>query len=733
MAAGRRLRGSPTVGGDKRHARVHCCDTGERVGIEGSERGTARRRACAVITFAVFAAALFAATARAGVVTRREHVRARASGLTAAERRAITVTSLSVAGDDSVGAVVRVTFQGNVEHYLGERHLSHALVALVLVPAGGGLPTGVIDEGSARFERVLRMTSARPAGVIRQANQATFYIAGVRLSRFAKVELKVFATSPSKASWSWIRAAKAAEMLSLTIDSRTLVCAQLTSLRNQLGQLRSSRIASEIRRIVKARAMACALPRPPAPRPTPTTTTATTPPPPPVVNVVQTDSALSQRMAVQPAISFSSRPPTGVQVIDVNDQIGYQRFFGLGAALTDSAAWLIHDQLSSADQATLMQDLVGPAGIHLNFLRVPMGASDFTVSPDPYSYDDMPAGQTDASLSQFSVAHDLAYIIPALQAALAVDPGLQILANPWSPPGWMKANDALDNSNDQGTLLPSAYGPLADYFVKFIQAYASLGVPVSALTPQNEPRATTPYPGMTFPSAQEAQWITQDLQPALAAAGLRPRIYGGDDTWLSDAQALLASPAASALSGIAWHCYSGLGAMSELHAADPSAEQIVSECSTGIVPFSAAEIAIDGTRNWATAVVLWNLALDPSEGPVQVGGCPHCTSVVTINEAGPHEATLGQNYYQLGQVSKFVRRGAVRIGSNRFVTDFYNSTASYGVTAGLDDVAFLNPDGNRVLVATNNSRTWASFAVRWRNRAFTYGLGPGSTVTFTWK
>ncbi|MBV9047678.1 MAG: hypothetical protein JOY58_05390, partial [Solirubrobacterales bacterium] len=265
-----------------------------------------------MITFEVFAAALFAAPARAGVVTRPEHVRARASGLTAAERRAITVTSLSVGGDDSVGAVVRVTFQGNVEHYLGERHLRHALLALVLVPAGGGLPTGVIDEGSARFERVRLMTSARPAGVIRHANQATFYIAGVRLSRFAKVELKVFATSPSKASWSRIRAAKPAEMLSLTVDSSALVCAQLTSLGNQLGQLRSSGIASEIRRIMKARAVACAVPRPPAPPPSPTTTPAPTPQPPPVVNVVQTDSALSQQMAVQPAISFSSRPPTGV-------------------------------------------------------------------------------------------------------------------------------------------------------------------------------------------------------------------------------------------------------------------------------------------------------------------------------------------------------------------------------------------------------------------------------------
>lgn len=62
-----------------------------------------------------------------------------------------------------MGAVVRATFKGNVEHYLRERHLRHGLLALVLVPRGGQA-RGVIDEGSARSERVLRMTPARPAG-----------------------------------------------------------------------------------------------------------------------------------------------------------------------------------------------------------------------------------------------------------------------------------------------------------------------------------------------------------------------------------------------------------------------------------------------------------------------------------------------------------------------------------------------------------------------------------------
>jgi len=236
-------------------------------------------------------------------------------------------------------------------------------------------------------------------------------------------------------------------------------------------------------------------------------------------------------------------------MIDINPHVRYQQFTGIGAAMTDSSAWLIYDQLSATDRLRLMQDLFGASGIHMNFLRVPMAASDYTVSADPYSYDDMPTGQTDPSLSHFSIAHDLTYLIPTLQQALQVDPGLEIFANLWSPPGWMKANDALGNQNDQGTLLPSGYQPLADYFVKAIQQYAAQGIPIDAITPQNEPRTSgsgTTYPGLTLPEPDEAQFIAQNLAPALSAAGLRTNIYGNDLSWDSTAYAngLASDPAA---------------------------------------------------------------------------------------------------------------------------------------------------------------------------------------------
>jgi glucosylceramidase len=147
-----------------------------------------------------------------------------------------------------------------------------------------------------------------------------------------------------------------------------------------------------------------------------------------------------------------------------------------------------------------------------------MGGSDYSVTGVPYSYDDMPAGQTDPGLAHFSVAHDQAYILPALRAAQALNPSLYTDAVPWSPPGWMKANDALDNINYAGTLLPQYYPALAQVFVKFLQAYAASGIHVSAIAPQNEPEVPAKYPGLELQEPQEASFVAHNLRPALAAA-----------------------------------------------------------------------------------------------------------------------------------------------------------------------------------------------------------------------
>jgi glucosylceramidase len=173
--------------------------------------------------------------------------------------------------------------------------------------------------------------------------------------------------------------------------------------------------------------------------------------------------------------------------------------------------------------------------------------------------------------------------------------------------------------------------------------------------------------------------------------------------------------------------------MSAVHGIAPRLDQIVDECSPGISPFPVSELVIAATRNWASEVALWNLALDPRGGPVQPPnhGCPTCSGVVTIDQH-THTARLTSSYFQLGQASAFVQPGAYRIKSGHFVSYRYTGPGTNVVTPGLDDVALLNPDGSRVLIAYNNSKARIRFAVKWHQHTFTYTLAPQTTATFTW-
>lgn len=173
--------------------------------------------------------------------------------------------------------------------------------------------------------------------------------------------------------------------------------------------------------------------------------------------------------------------------------------------------------------------------------------------------------------------------------------------------------------------------------------------------------------------------------------------------------------------------------MSEFRESAPGLDQIVDECSPEIRPLKAPEFLISSLRNWATVVSVFNVALDPNGGPVQAqNGCPGCRGLVTINEQ-TRTATLRPQYYQLGQVSGFVQPGARRIGSPNFVTYGVSARNFATVTPGLDDVAFLNPDGSKVLIVNNNSAAPIQFAVAYRGSSFVYTIPAGAMTTFVWR
>jgi glucosylceramidase len=436
--------------------------------------------------------------------------------------------------------------------------------------------------------------------------------------------------------------------------------------------------------------------------------------------------------------------------ITVDPSRAYQRMDGFGASITDSSA-VVLSRLSRPVLDATMTGLFSPTeGDGLSFLRQPMGSSDFTAGPH-YTYDDVPAGETDYRLRRFSVAHDRAQILPLLRRALRLNPRLKVIGTPWSPPAWMKTSQSLIG----GRLIddPRIYDAYARYFVKFVEAYQRAGVPIYGLTLQNEPQNRNPnaYPGMDLPVAQEAK-LVEALAPRLRAAGLHTKLFGYDHNWSEhpndiastppgqDPETeypfdLMRSPAGKDLAGTAFHCYSGdPSRQTEMHDAFPHKGIWFTECSGSHGPsdppaqvfsdtlkWHARNVDLGVTRNWGKTVVNWNLALDPSGGPHN-GGCDTCTGVVTV---GPgDQVTRNAEYYTLGHLARFVRPGASRIASTSFGTTGWNGQ--------IMDAAFRNPDGSTALVVHNENDDPRSFAVQQGGASFEYTLPGGALATFTW-
>ncbi len=456
----------------------------------------------------------------------------------------------------------------------------------------------------------------------------------------------------------------------------------------------------------------------------------------------------SQRLAEQSPVPFRAGTASNRLTITVDPSLTYQPMDGFGAAITDSSASVL-SALATRD-ATMRSIFSPTSGIGMSFLRQPIGSSDFVDGPH-YTFDDMPAGQTDYALSHFSIAHDEAKILPLLRQAIALNPRVKVMATPWSPPAWMKTGDSLIG----GRLIneTAVYEAYARYLVKFVQAYQAAGVPIYALSVQNEPQNRTPdgYPGTDMPSWQEAK-VIERLGPALRAAGLRTLIMGYDHNWsehpndIANTPAgqdpeteyptlLLDSPAAKWVSGIAYHCYYGdQTRMTLLHKAFPRTPIWFTECSGSHGPtdppaqyfsdtlkWQARNLTVGVPRNWARTTETWNLALDSNGGPHN-GGCATCTGVVTVNADGT--VTDNAEYYTLGHLSKFVQPGAMRIASSSYGNPAWNGQ--------LTDVAFTNRDGSTALVVHNEYDDPRTFTVADGDQSFDYTLPGGSLATFTW-
>ncbi len=406
--------------------------------------------------------------------------------------------------------------------------------------------------------------------------------------------------------------------------------------------------------------------------------------------------------------------------INIDTTQSFQSIDGFGYALTGGSATLIYT-LPAEKRAALLKELFATDStyIGISYLRISIGASD--MSATTYTYDDMPSGQTDELLDNFSLNAEMTYLIPLLKEIIAINPDIKILGSPWSAPVWMKTS----NSFVGGSLDVSYYPVYARYFVKYIQGMASQGIKIDAITMQNEPLNPYNNPSMSMTSGEQADFLKNHLGPAFTDAGINTKIilYDHNCDVPSYPLAILAdAEARNYADGSAFHLYGGsITALTEVHNAYPAKNIYFTEQFTssdgdfgGDLNWHLKNLIIGATRNWSRNVLEWNLANDASMGPHTNGGCTTCQGALTINT----NITRNVSYYIIAHASKFVRPGSVRINSN--------------ITGNLQNVAFQRPDGKKVLIVLNDSGASQTFNIRYKDKIVTTSLGGGSVATYVW-
>lgn len=395
------------------------------------------------------------------------------------------------------------------------------------------------------------------------------------------------------------------------------------------------------------------------------------------------------RFAAGPALTWKNGQATGDQVIGLDPSQKFQEILGFGAAFTDAACYTFN-RLDAPARESLFHELFHPSELGLNVCRTCIGSSDY--STEMFSYDE---GEPDLEMKRFSLGHDEPYVIPMLREARKANPELFLFSSPWSPPGWMKAGGSMLG----GSMRSRYYAAYAQYFLKFLQGYSAAGVPVQAITVQNEVDTDQDgrMPACLWPQEYEIAFVKNHLGPQLEKNNVATKIWMLDhnyNLWGRAVDELEDRDLRKYCNSIAFHGYVGTAdMMSRVHDAVPDAELYWTE---GGPDFNAPDYLTDWTswgrtftqvlRNWSRSITGWNLALDekgrPNIGPFSCGG------MVTIHSQSKEVTRSGQ-YWAFAHFSRTIQRGARRFQST-------------GNLPGVDHVAFENPDGRKVLILTNS-------------------------------
>ena len=438
------------------------------------------------------------------------------------------------------------------------------------------------------------------------------------------------------------------------------------------------------------------------------------------VNWWLTSNDKSALFSKQSPLSFGGAASSANPTITIDPAKKYQSVDGFGFALTGGSAQLMN-RMSPAERTKLIHELFGRDDNHIgvSYLRLSIGSSD--LNDHTFSYDDLPAGQTDVNLDKFSLAEDEKDVIPVMKEILAVNPDIKILGSPWSAPTWMKTNGNIQG----GRLKDEYYGVYARYLSRYITGMKKQGITIDAITVQNEPFNDGNTPSMQFFAKQELSFIRDHLGPEFKKQGIKTKIILFDHN--CDAPeypiSILTDPDANKyIAGSGFHLYAGnITALIKVHDAFPDknlyfTEMMVVTRNDFNVANPEERIVIGAMRNWSKNVILWNIAADPNNRPhTDNGGCPSCQGAVTIDGD-----VVGRNlaYYTIAHVSKFIPSGSVRIDST--------------LPDKVSDVAFQTPDGKTVLVVANKGKENQSFTIAVGGKTLAAVLTAGSVATYVW-
>ena len=408
-------------------------------------------------------------------------------------------------------------------------------------------------------------------------------------------------------------------------------------------------------------------------------------------------------------------------IIEIDSTKTFQTVDGFGYSLTGGSAFLIN-KMDEASKNSLLNEFfgAGESSIGVSYIRISIGASDLDAAV--FSYDDLAAGQTDLSLSNFSLSKDTVDLIPVLKKILAINPNLKIMGSPWSAPVWMKDN----GSSIGGSLKPEYYSVYAQYFVKYIQAMAAKGINLHAITVQNEPQHGGNNPSMVMSALQQGEFVKNHLGPAFRNAGITTKIVVWDHNCNNPNYpiTIMDDPAAKAfVDGSAFHLYEGeIGAMSGVHAAHPDKNLYFTEQWTGAngsfdgdLKWHMKNVIIGSMHNWSKVALEWNLASDPNYQPHTPGGCSECKGAVTISGS---VASKNVSYYIVAHASKFVTPGSVRIESST------GSTVS--------NVVFIRPDGKKVMLVVNENGAAVNVNLKYKGKWAVVSIPGNAVATYIW-